>query len=194
MKSKVKAALLVSVLAASAAALPALAEEDPAMAPGIALGQAVTLKATVAAIDLETRQVTLKGRDGDTVSFVVGPEARNLEQVHVGDEVEISYYDGLAMVLEPAGDQKRSREEKVEVSRADVGQKPAATVTRTVDAVGVIKAVNSEARLVLIKGAKKEVLLTVGPDIDLSAIKVGDRVFASYVESFAISVKPAAAK
>ena len=54
------------------------------------------MTATVEAIAMDTREVTLRGKDGTIQTIKVGPEARNLDQVKVGDNVTVSYYESLA--------------------------------------------------------------------------------------------------
>src|SRR3954468_11817210 len=61
------------------------------------------VSATVTSIDQATRMVGLKGQDGSTSAFEVGPEVKNLPQVHVGDKVVVSYYRGFAAQVTPAG-------------------------------------------------------------------------------------------
>src|SRR5262250_1367641 len=56
-----------------------------------------TLKASVEAVDPETRTVTLKGEDGESRTFQVGPEVKNLKQVKVGDDVILQYKEALAI-------------------------------------------------------------------------------------------------
>jgi Cu/Ag efflux protein CusF len=164
---------------------------EPAMAPASVVGEVIRVTATVEAVDLATRQVTLRDTaSGDTVTFIASEEVRNLPQVHKGDIVEMDLYESLALALEPESTQKRMREDKLAVSRAALGQKPGGTMTRTVEAVASVEAVNLEKRLVTVRGAKQTVTLKAGDDIDLSALKVGDRVRANYIESFSISVKP----
>ena len=60
--------------------------------------------ATVEAIDQSTRQVRLRD-NADGTSFVVtaGPEVRNLEQVAVGDQVNVDFYRAVtASMADPA--------------------------------------------------------------------------------------------
>src|SRR5688500_19555176 len=60
------------------------------------------VEATVKTIDYDTRHVTVVGNEGP-VSFVVGPEARNVATVRVGDKVIVSYYQGLAAEMSKEG-------------------------------------------------------------------------------------------
>ncbi len=55
--------------------------------PSFYASQSQTVTARVEAINHETREVTLLRADGETLSFTASAEARNLDQVAVGDIV-----------------------------------------------------------------------------------------------------------
>ena len=69
---------------------------DPDAPPSGEVGQVVEMEATVTAIDMATRSVTLKGEDGAETTIQVDERARNLEQVKVGDVVKVAYVQALA--------------------------------------------------------------------------------------------------
>jgi Cu/Ag efflux protein CusF len=82
------------VAAAGAAAEPG---EKPA---GLAARE-VTLTTTIAAIDMQAPSVTLASADGELVTVKVRDPAK-LERVKVGDLVQITYAQALAISVEPA--------------------------------------------------------------------------------------------
>jgi hypothetical protein len=55
--------------------LPVSAEK-----PGGVVSEEKTAIATVEAVNKDTREVTLKGEDGGTLTFIAGPEVRNFAQ------------------------------------------------------------------------------------------------------------------
>ncbi len=65
--------------------------------PSIHTSQTVVLTALVEAINHETREVTLRGPEGNSVSFVASEEARNLGQVAVGDTVMVEYTQSMSI-------------------------------------------------------------------------------------------------
>src|SRR5262245_30466785 len=83
--------------ATPATATPQVSQDRPA-AGVVASASAV---ATVEAIDLAKREVTLKKENGEVVTLVVSEEARNLPQVAKGDVVTVSYEVGLIVGLGP---------------------------------------------------------------------------------------------
>ena len=55
--------------------------------PGFAAVDTVEVKASVVAIDYQTRKVTLKGPEGKVINVTAGPEVKRLNEVKVGDSV-----------------------------------------------------------------------------------------------------------
>jgi hypothetical protein len=159
-------------------------------APG-AVGEKTTIVATVEAIDLATRQVTLRGPQGNTVTITAGEEVRNLPQVRVGDRVVAEYYQGLALALSPSGSGIRKRIDTVTAERAAPGQKPAGMVMRTVEVDATVQAMDRQVRRVTLQGPKRTVILKVAEGVDFANVRVGDVVHAIYQEALAVSVRPA---
>jgi Cu/Ag efflux protein CusF len=71
----------------------------PGETPGGAIGREVTVVVTITAIDKKAPAVTIKGPQGKTETFKVR-EPKNLEGVKVGDLVEITYTQALAVTLD----------------------------------------------------------------------------------------------
>lgn len=178
-----------SLLAASSLVLGA---DDTALdatqLPAAVIGGVTSVAATVESVDKEHRAVTLKTADGDTVTINAGPEVRNFDQIDVGDKVTAEYFEALAMTLEKGGSGVQERVEQVSADRAAPGDKPAGSVTRTIDAVGTVRQVDREARLVFVEGTQGMVTLNIPESIDLDTVEVGDEIRARYLETVAISV------
>ena len=158
--------------------------------PGAEVGELTVVTATVQRIDMATREVTLKGEDGKLETIKVGPEARNLGQVQVGDKVTAKYYEAVAIFVTPPGG-KPSVSETTEVERAALGQKPGGVITNVVEATANVEAVDLKKRTVTIKGPKGNVnTVKVGDHVKkLDQVKVGDQVVVRYTEAVAISVE-----
>ncbi|MHC4666621.1 MAG: hypothetical protein ACYS9T_11820, partial [Planctomycetota bacterium] len=71
--------------------------------------QFVTIRATVEAIDYQSREVTLRGPRGNAITFTADERVRRLNEIKVGDEVVADYYVSLATELrEPTAEEKES--------------------------------------------------------------------------------------
>lgn len=69
--------------------------------PGAAAADSITVTTKIVKIDKTKQQVTLKGPKGNTAVVTVKDPTR-LEKVKVGDLVEITYTQALAISVEPA--------------------------------------------------------------------------------------------
>lgn len=152
------------------------------------VGQLLEIRATVQEINLDTRDVTLKSEEGNVFTVAVGEEARNLEQLVVGDRVQIQYYEQLTLTLEKIEDGMPAMKEQVAGDRAALGEKPGGIQKREVTITAKIVAIDTEASTVTLTGPKgRSVTLEVAPE-RLNRVKVGDLVSAIYHEALAIAV------
>ena len=199
--------LLMTLVAALAAAPSVVLAEKPgaeavvvkAKGPtGAGVGQGVEIQATVTAIDKEKRTVTVKGPRGKIKTLTVGKEARNFDQVKVGDMITLTYIEALTVKLEKAEGAKPARSVTQELERAAPVVKPAGELTSRVTIVGTVTAIDAKTQLVTVRGPEgNEVDIKVEDPAKLKNLKTGDLVRATYTEALAISVstpaKPAAA-
>ena len=154
----------------------------------------VIATATVQAVDLKKRQVVLKGKRGKLHTIAVGEEVRNLPQVKVGDRVELTYYEALAVTLQKNPPSNiTERKDAVTTERAEPGQKPAGMVRQDVEIVANVTAINKKTRKVTLTGPERTVTVKAPKDVDISQIKVGDQVRVNYIEALAIAVESAPA-
>ena len=197
-----KLALLAAALVATAAvaqdkkapAAPAAAPAAPAAKEAAVVGETAKITATVEAIDQKTREVTLKGPKGDKISFVAGPEVKNLAQVNKGDEVVIEYAQALAISLKKSTKTAVSRTIVEGGKAAAPGQKPGMVAGRQVNITAKIDAIDTAKNVVTLTGVEHTVDLKVKDPAVLKNFKVGDFVDAVYGEAIAINVQKPAAK
>ena len=99
----------VALAIAAVAAWPVAAQTSATMgtAPGKGVAaQTVRLTATITAIDKATRDVTLKGPQGNEVTVTAGPDVKNFANMHVGDRVDVQYFEAVTLELKKGGGQK----------------------------------------------------------------------------------------
>src|SRR6266581_4726615 len=112
MRSRRMQKLLVALGFAAVAALgvPAGAQTGAVVAgkaPGmVGVAQTVKVTATITAIDKATRDVTLKGPQGNEITVTAGPEVKNFANMKVGDQVNAEYVEALTLELKKGGGQK----------------------------------------------------------------------------------------
>jgi hypothetical protein len=86
---------------AGASAMAAGGTAEPGKKPAGAIGRQVTVTVSIAAIDPSVPSVTFKGPQGNTRTIKVR-DPKKLEGVSVGDTVEITYTEALALKIEKA--------------------------------------------------------------------------------------------
>lgn len=152
------------------------------------------IAAVVTAIDQGRRLVTLRGEEGDELTFRASPEVRNLAQVRVGDIVRMSYEQTYVATRSDAQDLSPEVPVVVGAARAEPGERPAGMV-------GAVTMFNVRIESV---GPNGRSVTYVAPDGELEAIELqreeaqafvrslrpGDIVELTYVESLAITVDP----
>ena len=148
----------------------------------------IKLTGTVKAVDLDKKTVTVEGSTG-RVETIDAKEARNLDQLKVGDKVTVTYTQALAVFVRKS-DEPPSTSEKQTVQLAPKGEKPGGVVARTVELTGTIQSVDAQKRMVEVRVPAGDVrTFKVDPRVkNLSQVKKGDQVVLRYTESVALSV------
>jgi hypothetical protein len=170
-------------------AKPPVAAVVAASAPGMGgVAGAVKVTATVVALDPATRTATLKGAKGKIVDVVVPPEAKNFDQIRVGDLVTVEYTRALTLELKGPGS-IRSSSSQAASAPAPAGAVAGGAAARQVVVMANVTAVNAKESYVTLRGPKgNSVDVSVDPS-QLKLVKVGDQVEAVYTEAMAVTVQ-----
>jgi len=76
--------------------LPAVAQDKP----GVVVADLLVTAATVEAIDLQKRTVTLRGPQGNAVTLKVDEQVKKFDQVKAGDEVVVRHTEAVAIAVQ----------------------------------------------------------------------------------------------
>jgi hypothetical protein len=177
-----------------ALAVPAVAEEKKADRPGGAVIEAVSITATVEAIDYKTRQVTLKGPKGGLTTFIAGDEVTRFNEVKKGDNVTFDYTEGIAVDVQKSTEAPKMVETQ-SISR-EPGKKPAGTVQTVGFLTARVDAIDYQTRKVKLALPEGQVLnITAGDQVKrLNEVKKGDEVVVQYLQKLTIKVTTPSAK
>jgi len=187
---------VLSIAAVGFAAEPAAkSTAKEAEAPSWKTTSLTEKTATVEAVDQSTRMVTLKGPEGNSVTFKASAEVRNLPQVKVGDTVKFAYYESLAVRVLKKGEAFPTAGESAAMSRAKQGEKPAGVIGKETTVNATITAIDKKAKTATLKGEDGK-SVTVNPlrPEKLNEVKVGDRLVITYTEAVAVKVEKAEPK
>ena len=190
MQQVVAGVAMAAVVLAGATGLRAA--ETKSGTPTVKRARLVTVTATVEAVDLDKRLVTLKGPQGNEIEVKVGDHVKNLPQVQVGDHVKVRYYEALLLRVVPPGEATPPASATSAVATAQPGEKPAAVGGHEVSVTVTIEAINQKAGTVTFKGPEGHSATVKAQDPkNLKLIKVGDQVQVTYTEALAVSVAKA---
>jgi len=157
--------------------------------PGIELGEVVVVTGTLVAIDRADRSVAVLGPEGNVLVLEVGEAAKNFDQIELGDQVKLEFYEAVAIYVSTEG---KPPEEAVAVvaATAPKGQKPAGEVTEVTDVSATIRAIDTANRTLTLLGPHGNVIpLKVDRSVKaFDQLKVGDSIHVRYTEAVAISV------
>lgn len=156
--------------------------------PGKVVVEVVKLTGTVKAVDLQNKTVTVEGSGGRTVT-VNAQNARNLDQVKVGDKVNLRFTEELALFVRK-GDAQPSATQADVVALAPKGEKPAGLMARTVELTGSVESIDPKKRTVDVKGPAGNVrTFHVDKAVkNFDQIKKGDQIVLRVTEAVALSV------
>lgn len=153
----------------------------------------VQSRATVTAIDQQSRMVTLRDKNGEELVIQVPDAVRNFNQIKVGDEVVASYTEAIAWQVKPAGQATPGVTASDDMTTAQLGERPAATVGSSVTVTATITAIDLANGTVTLTGpAGRSQTIKARDPANLRRVKVGDLVEITYTEAVAVSVQPVA--
>jgi hypothetical protein len=188
MKRK-SAGLVLSLLAFVAGNAGAEEELDR---PQFHAAQSMLVQATVEAINPETREVKLKRSDGEIIEFVASEDARNLDQVSVGDIVTAEYVESLSIEVIANEGHEPDAGEMAAIARTEKGQMPGVAAIDVQVATATVEDINIEANTFKLRGPDGSVdeYVARNPQ-NLKRAKVGDLVVFTATTSVTIVVDAA---
>jgi Cu/Ag efflux protein CusF len=156
---------------------------------GIDAVEVVKATATVEKIDLENRKVTLLLDDGKKKTYKVDSRVQNLAQVKVGDHLEMSFTEEIAIVVGKSNETPGAASSE-QVSVAPNGAKPGVVMVETSAMSAQIVAVDApNHRVTLLDPDGKKKTIKVSKKVtNLDDLKVGETVDMLMTDSTVIEI------
>lgn len=171
--------------------------EEAAPAAETARVMGITLEAEVTAIDYDTRQVSMRGPQGNIVTITAGEHVERLTDIIVGDSIVTTYVAALEGELrEPTEEELANPWEVIEGSGiAAENAAPGAIAGRQIRAVCTLEGMNRLLGTITVKDprGKYHVIADVEPE-KMEGVVLGATLVLVYTEAVAITLeeKPAA--
>jgi len=167
------------------AAITVLEDAGPAM-----YGRSAKIKATVEAVDLDAREITLKGPKGRLITLRVEERVRNLPQVQVGDEVTVRYHESVGLQLRKTEASNAVAFEETAAASAETGQNPASGAAKQFTIAAYVEAVRPKEKTVTLRGPTGNLVdLYIRDRNVLASLTAGDYVVATYTEAAVVSIE-----
>lgn len=172
-----------------------------------ASGGVITAIATVEAIDVTNRLLTVAVPEGNTMVIKLGPDVQNIETIKVKEKVTVTYSQEVATSLQKlAGapinqDNAISREEEagMNMNAPTVAEQDWVEVNpsgdtdfTTIEITDTVADINYNKRLITFAGTNgKTRTIFVDPSVPgLNQIQAGDSVVVLVTRAVAVSIKP----
>jgi hypothetical protein len=180
---------IVALLLTTSAVLAA--KEDAMMEkPSFSASQTMTISAVVEAIDHESRVVTVRKPDGEALTFTASDEARNLDQVEVGDVLIAEYMESVSIEVMANDGMEADAAEASAMARTKKGEMPGFAAMDATVVTATVEEINLEMNTFKLKGPDGTVNEYVARNPEnLKRAAVGDLVVITVTESVAITVE-----
>ena len=157
--------------------------------PSFSATQSRTVSAVVEAIDHETRVVTVKKSDGESLTFTVSEDARNLPQVSVGDVLVAEYMETVSVEVFANDGMEPEAAQAAAMARTKEGEMPGAAAMETTIITATVEDINIEMNTFKLKGpdGTVEEYVARNPE-NLKRAAVGDLVVITLTSAVAIAV------
>jgi len=150
-------------------------------------------EASVTAINPATREVTLEGPNGP-FNLTAGPEVKNLDKVHVGDRVVVSYYEGIAAQMAKGAEHASEPASSAFAYRNPAGSQPGGGLGASATGTVKIEAVDPSTNTVAFRtnDGTVHIVTARSPNMQqfIRTLKPGDHVEITYTQSVAVNVMP----
>jgi hypothetical protein len=172
------------------AVFSAAAQDAKLDRPSFSASQSRTITAVVEAIDQETRVVTVRKTDGEAVTFTASEEARNLDQVAVGDVLIAEYKETVSIDVLANEGMTADAGKMGAVARAKKGEKPGMAAMEATVVAETVEEINLENNTFKLKGPDGTVTeyMARNPE-NLKRAEVGDLVVTTVTEAMAVTVE-----
>jgi hypothetical protein len=151
-------------------------------------GRAITLNGSIESVDRVTQTVQIKAEDG-RVHAIRLRNPTNLEDLAKGKKVTARYQEAVLLTIarSDASPQVQSQATQDKPN----GGVPAVQEVQHTSVVAQVTDVDREAKRIVLETPNGESIQMGVRDADaIKALKTGDKVVATYIEAFALSIAP----
>ncbi len=152
----------------------------------------VSMSGTVTTLVKETREITLKGADGELVTVVASDEVKRFDEIEIGDVLTFEYYTYMKAEFRQPTEEELAEPLTLiaEGGKAPEGMDPAAAVGALVKAIVTIEILNRPNMLATVRGPGGNYLtIEMEDEALMERLNIGQKVILTYAEAIAVSLE-----
>jgi len=150
-------------------------------------GDKIVKTATIEAINHGTRELTVKGPEGNYVTFTVPADVKRFDALKVGDTITVTYYENLVIRVKRPGE--KDVDTATSAGTKTPGAKPGATVAEQRTITATITQIDPKTPSITFKGPNNWTYSSRVEDKKaLETVKVGDKVDITWTSAVLIDV------
>jgi hypothetical protein len=155
--------------------------------------KSISATATIQAIDTTKRTITLRDESGTEDTYAVSPEVKRFNELKVGDQVKMTYYESIVLQVRKPGDTSGTVGTATDaaISRSK-GALPGATISVQDKITVTVKAIDAAVPSVTVTTSDgRTVTRKIEDKKYLENLKPGDVVDITYTRALLTHVEPA---
>src|SRR5262245_1863030 len=158
------------------------------LAQTVTKGDVVKASATIQALDMKNRLITLRLADGTEETMLAGPEIKRFDALKVGDKVTLAYYESRVFSVRKPGAPAPAAGGGQTVTTPAPGAQPGATMARQATMSVTVKAVDpSVPSITVTTPGGRTVIRKVERKADLEGVKPGDTIDITVTQALVAS-------
>jgi hypothetical protein len=185
------AAFVLSLAVIAPASAQNVARETQQM---VAQATPVPLRGRVAAVDMATNTMIVKGPAGNEVRLPIVKRPDGVSPPAVGDRIELQYKDAIMVELDRIDSAANHGIRKRVDTDVFLPTASGYEVARQTDIEATIEAIDAKAHKVILRGARARFTVDVRKGVDVSKLRRGDVVHAVFVSTYAVQEARAGVK
>ncbi len=164
--------------------------------PGVVEAVTGSFTAIVDKIDYETRELTLKGSEGEEKTITAGPDVVRFNEIKKGDTVTVDFAESVVILVQSPDAKVASAEGSNALTIRNKGKKPSGTMIKSEIVTATVVSIDAKNRSAVLTDPKgKDFKVKIAPDVEnLENIKKGDLVQVKHTKIVAIAVNKPSAK
>jgi hypothetical protein len=189
---KLITSFLLTVILITVFTMPIYGQNTENVEPPREKWELVSMAGTVTNVVKETREITLKGADGELVTLIASDEVKRFDEIALGNVITFEYYTYLKAEFRAPTEEEIAAPLTllVEAGKTLEGMDPGAAMGAIVKAIVTIEILNRPNMLATVRGPKGNYLTIQMKDKALiQRLSIGQKIILTYAEAIAVALE-----